>query len=71
MREIPQQLLGVASKLKVSSIAVSAAREKSDIIWAEHVDLVVKAYNDGLSLDQIANVTDVSKSRIWQIVRKR
>lgn len=71
MKKIQDDLAGVAAGLTRSANELTALRLRSENAWTEHKDLVKHAHELGLSLDQIASLTGVTKSRIWQVVTGR
>jgi DNA-directed RNA polymerase specialized sigma subunit len=57
-------------RLKNSASKARSARNKADALWDEHKELIRSTYAEGtLSLQQIADVTGVTKARVWQIVK--
>ena len=57
-------------RLSNSTKKSSAARKKADALWEEHKNLIRDIYRNGeLSLQDIARVTNVTKARVWQIVK--
>ncbi len=68
MKKIKEDLAGVASGLTTSANALAEMRATSERAWEAHKLLIKDGYEKGLSLDQIASLTGVTKSRIWQVV---
>lgn len=56
-------------RLKNSAKKARSARVKADALWEEHKELIREVYaNSELSYQAIADLTGVTKARVWQIV---
>lgn len=71
MKKISDELVPVAAQLTRSANDLTALRLQSETAWNNHKLTIKDAHEKGLSLDQIASLTGVTKSRIWQVVTGR
>lgn len=71
MRELNDDLIPIAANLMRSRSKLVKARREVDALWDAHVSDIRSAHASGLSLERIASICGVSKSRIWQIVTGR
>lgn len=59
----------IEARIRASAKKLSAARRKEHQLWEAHKELLMEGAMMGLSCSAMGRLTNVTKARIWQILR--
>lgn len=59
----------IETRIRASARKLATARRKEQMLWEEHKALLMEGSQAGLSCSAMGRLTNVTKARIWQILR--